>query len=52
MSDYKPLYPGRIIDVATNGPWMRTFDNSRKLFKFRYYYRRIRVPWLAWVMFH
>jgi hypothetical protein len=34
-------------DVTWHGRWTRTYDGSRM----RYYYGRVRVPWLAWAMF-
>jgi hypothetical protein len=35
-----------LVDVDVRGNWTRTYDGKR----LRYYYRGVRVPWLAWVM--
>lgn len=37
----------RYEDVDVRGDFIRTFDGKRC----RYYWRGVRVPWLAWVMF-
>lgn len=50
-TDYDRLYPGHICDITTRGGWRRDYDNARRCFKFRYYWRRLRVPELAWMMF-
>lgn len=39
--------------ITMRGNWKRiqVWNAKRFRFRFRYYYRGIRVPWLAWVMF-
>jgi hypothetical protein len=45
------LYPGHVRDVTCRGRWRRDYDSDRRRFKCRYYWRRLRVPWLAWAIF-
>lgn len=50
-TSYNRLYIGHVRDITTRGGWRRDYDNARRWFKFRYYWRRLRVPELAWMMF-
>lgn len=47
------LHVGRGVDVSCRGHWRRVgrTDTGDTGWKFRYYWRRVRVPWLAWAMF-
>jgi hypothetical protein len=51
VTSYYRLYPGRVRDISCRGRWKRDFDNARRFFRWRYYWRGVRVPWLAWAMF-
>lgn len=35
-----------LVDLTVRGHWSREYDGHR----FRYYWRSVRVPWLAWAM--
>lgn len=49
---YYVLHPGRVRDVTVRGRWTRiAYREAAGEWRIRHYYRRVRVPWLAWAMF-
>lgn len=39
------------FDVTARGNWQRFYIRRRGRDRFYYYWRRVRVPWVAWAMF-